>query len=232
MFAALLNLIFPPACLFCRRPLLPQERQAFICIACSKKKPFFQQEVCPVCAAPLAAEGCCQREGRSYTFTGTLALGPYQGELKECLHRFKYRGSRQLAGPLGELLARKILLAPWHSRVKGIVPIPLHAKRLRERGYNQSLLLAQRISGVLAVPLLDILVRIRETPPQAGLSGYERRFNLKGAFGLNNNAAQYKGLVLLLVDDVFTTGATLEEAASLLAFSGIAAETYNAVVAR
>jgi len=232
VFAALLNLIFPPVCLFCRRPLLLRERQAFICGDCSKKKPFFQQKVCPVCSAPPDAAGCCRREERSFTFTGTLALGPYRGELKECLHRFKYRGRRELAGPLGELLASKIMLAPWHTRLNGVVPIPLHTKRLKERGYNQSLLLAQRISSLLALPLLDILVRIRETPPQAGLSGYERRFNVKGAFGLNNNAAQYQGLVLLLVDDVFTTGATLEEAASLLSLAGIAAETYNAVVAR
>ena len=229
MLTELLDLLFPPACIFCRQPLLPGERQDFLCFSCQEKKPFFQEEVCPVCAATLGDEFCCSRDGAVFSFAATTALGWYRGDLKQCLHEFKYKGKKRLSRPLGELLVRQIRSRSWKN-IAAVVPVPLHQERLQERGYNQSYLLASEISQQLSLPLQDIVRRTKNTPPQTKLSRWERLHNLKGAFQLQANIL-LRGETLLLVDDVFTTGTTLQEVAQLL-LAGGAGEVYNAVLAR
>ncbi len=229
MLTGLLDLLFPPACIFCRQPLLPGERQDFLCFSCQGKKPFFQEEGCSVCAAAAGDEFCCFREGAVFSFTATTALGWYRGDLKRCLHEFKYKGKKRLSRPFGQLLTRRIRTNPWEN-IAAVVPVPLHRERLRERGYNQSYLLASEISRQLSLPLRDIVRRTKNTPPQTKLSRWERLHNLKGAFQLKENSS-LEGETLLLVDDVFTTGATLQEVAQLL-LAGGAGEVYNAVLAR
>ena len=138
-------------------------------------------------------------------FSMVINYGLYEGVLAEAINLLKFHDLKRLSKPLGRLL----LSLPDLPEMDGIAPVPLNIKRLRERGFNQSLLIAKVISKVKGVPLLmDILLKKKETPPQIGLSAKERLLNLKNSFEVKGNI---KGLRLFLVDDVMTTGATVTE---------------------
>ena len=135
--------------------------------------------------------------------------------------QFKYNDLRVLAGPLGSLMAdRWECLRPGDREPDVIVPVALHPQRERARGYNQAALLADELSRQLGLPAVpDALVRVRDTMPQVGLSSHERRENVRGAFSCRGSTLS--GRRVLLVDDVCTTGATLEAAASALLDGGV-----------
>lgn len=140
------------------------------------------------------------------------AAGPFDGPLREAIHAFKYEGQHALAAELGDLIARLVTrdLASGHS-LDAVVPVPLHAARLRERGYDQAELLARHVARRAGVPLRPALHRIKSTAPQVDLDRPARARNTLGAFvGV---AGSLRGLRIALVDDVATTGATLASAA-------------------
>jgi ComF family protein len=146
-------------------------------------------------------------------FSKVLSYGLYEGVLQEAISQLKFHSVKRLSKPLGRLLLSFDL-----SGINGIVPVPLSMKRLRERGFNQSLLIARIVSKEKGIPMLiDILLKEKETPPQTGLSAKERLSNLKGAFEVKGNI---EGMRLLLVDDVMTTGATITECAKVLMKAG------------
>ena len=145
--------------------------------------------------------------------------GPHDGVLRSAVHAFKYDGYKELADPLAERLTNALRWVDWSFGI--IVPIPLHSERLHERRYNQSELLADRVAAELGLfCATDFVARVRNTEQQAQLSGAERRNNVKGAFEVVNDVA---GLRILLVDDVVTSGETLNECASVLRRHGAAA---------
>lgn len=162
-------------------------------------------------------------------FTAARSAGPYHLLFREAIHRFKFGRQRQLARPLGRLLSAVVReLVPSGSRPL-VVPVPLPAGRLAERGFNQSLLLAREICLELDWPLWPALSRTRETPPQSGLPRTQRLVNLQGAFAFTGPPPA-PGQVALLVDDVLTTGATAAECARVLREAGVTA-VYVATVA-
>ena len=256
MFSSLVNLLFPPTCIFCKKPLLPQEVKNFLCVSCLANAPFFTEPGCPLCAGQIGYSLCCTQLGQKpFSFSGTTALGLYGGDLKNCLHRLKYGGSSHLAKPLGQLMARAVCQQETWPQFSAVVPIPLHPRRLRERGYNQSYLLAREVASALKVPIADILERRINTPPQTKLPRKERLSNMKGAFSLKSFStspsffstlllrrplSQHTSTaqtfpseqIILLVDDIFTTGSTLEAAAAELISRGAAGRVYTAVAAR
>jgi ComF family protein len=159
----------------------------------------------------------------------------HEGGLRKAIHALKYTGQRRAAQPLGDVLA-----AAYHRYQRDgmaadlIIPLPLHAERERERGYNQATLLARRLSTRLRVPMrADLLIRHRSTPPQVGLRWGERRANVAGAFALAgpHAAAQLAGKRILLIDDVVTTGSTLDAAAEALLAAG-PASVWGLAIAR
>jgi ComF family protein len=158
-----------------------------------------------------------------------VAAGVYAGTLREAVHRFKFGGALALDRPLGGLLAARLAAEMPLWRPELVVPVPLHRRRLGERTYNQSLLLARELARQwrVAVPA-RLLLRTRPTPPQQGLTAAQRRRNLKGAFALRRPLG---GERVLLVDDVLTTGATARECARML-LAGGAGEVAVAVLAR
>ena len=156
-------------------------------------------------------------------------MGRYRGKARDALHRFKYQGKKYLAEPLGKLLSKKIAPEPWISSVDFIVPIPLSRQRLSERGYNQASLLAKVLSRELSLPMEEFLERVKNTSSQTGLNRRQRAENLSRAFSCCREI--HGGSHILLVDDVFTSGATANEASKVLKESG-AARVSVAVLAR
>ena len=152
-------------------------------------------------------------------FDRARAAGVYDGALRKAIHLFKYRGGLLFAKPLGQLLAghgRRFLNV---EAIDLIVPVPLHGRRLRQRGYNQSLELARHVAACWDIAVApEWLVRNRETPQQTTLARQERSRNVRGAFSWKGPALSGKHVVL--VDDVYTSGATANECAGVLKKSG------------
>lgn len=130
----------------------------------------------------------------------------YRGPAVSLIHAFKFRGSRSSAVLAGDLMARMLPLLPDLADYEGLVPVPLHPRRLLERGYNQALILALAVSRRTGLPVIDLLERVKATEASWGLSRAGRRENLKEAFRARR---KFSGGGFLIVDDVLTTGATL-----------------------
>jgi len=151
---------------------------------------------------------------------GARSAAPLEGPLREAIHQFKYQGVRVLAGVLGDILQRGWSVHPWPAEV--IVPVPLHPSRLRQRGYNQSALLGRELSHRTGLPIVEtVLERIAPTRPQVGLSTEERADNVRNAF--NCVEPGLLGARVLLVDDVWTTGATMRACGQALLLGGVQA---------
>ena len=229
----LFDLLFPPVCPLCRQELAERSPRA-LCPTCLGQLHPLPSPRCPRCALPFATEGgvdhlceTCLRQPPA--FTRVVALGVYEGLLRESVHRFKFQNRINLDRPLARLLAENLEQANPPCRPDLILPVPLHSQRLRQRGYNQSLLLAEQLEKCWRIPVLPrLLVRTRPTPPQQGLSVAVRQQNLRGAFTL---ATPLQGETVLLIDDVMTTGATVRECAQVLQ-SGGAGEVVVAVIGR
>ncbi len=151
----------------------------------------------------------------------------YEGNLREIILLYKYGGYEILAGMLARLIVERLGQEKLLWDVHFIVPLPSHPSRVRERGFDHSLELARRLSRFTSIPVKKFLVRKKKTLPQAGLSLSARRQNVKDAFKVKGNPS---GLRLLLVDDIYTTGSTIQEASRCLAEAG--AEVYALTVAR
>ena len=170
--------------------------------------------LCSSCRDACEPEALSLAPGLSGWSAGTFA-----GPLREALHAFKYGGGHGLANELGALVARLVAAdLGTGTPLDAIVPVPLHRDRLRERGYDQGLLLGERVAGSCGLPLLPALHRIRRTGPQVALDRAARGRNLSGAFvGM---AGSLRGLRVAIVDDVVTTGATLRSAAAAVRACG------------
>jgi ComF family protein len=169
-------------------------------------------------AALSHSPGHCCGDCRKSPPAFSLAVSPYahEGALAKAIHVFKYQQQPRLATPLVHLFINDLS----SLQIDMVMAIPLHLRRLREREFNQSLLLAQEVSRLLSIPLcIDAMQRIRETSPQVGLSRKARQKNIHRAFQVRRPES-IQDQRILLVDDVFTTGATLREGAKTLIQSG------------
>jgi ComF family protein len=230
IFRDLIDLIYPPRCPICQAFLEGKQagkmdRELPFCEGCSSSFIQVTSPLCPVCGRPFAAgtgsdhvcEDCLRKRP---LFEKARAPYLYEGSLLNAIHEFKYAEKTYLAKPLGLLLSS--FAKTWlHSHPDLLVmPVPLHPKRLRERGFNQSLLLAEKVAMTLDAHLdFSSLKRIRHTQPQTGLGSEERKKNVRKAFGVSSRVA-VKGRTVVLVDDVATTGSTLNECARTLRRAG------------
>jgi ComF family protein len=208
----LLDLLFPPRCVGCRRI------GAWLCAECLSQIPRVEPPFCVQCGDRAAADGLCARCHASPLQIERIRAAVYfEGALREAIHHLKYRGRTALVKPLGSLMTAYWQQHPMPADV--VVPVPLHATRLRERGYNQAALLARELAQRAELPVNErTLVRKRATAPQVELGARERRENVHDAFGCCDGALAEKRV--LLIDDVCTTGATLEACAIALRESG------------
>ena len=214
MVQSILDVVFPPRCIRCNAP------GALLCAACLSTARTPQAPLCQRCGRSLSTtQGDCPICAAGYgpqALTSLRAAARHEGAVRDGALALKYRGQRRLANPLSALLAEAVRAGGTLPDV--IVPVPLHSHRRRQRGCNQAELLARSLARRLGVPCeTKALVRRRATPPQVGLSSAERRTNVAGAFALSEPAARrLAGRRVLIVDDVTTTGSTLDAAASAL----------------
>lgn len=175
---------------------------------------------CPLCRAYLTTEtgicdACLENIGTAQLEGNLLHLGNYHGRLEKAAMALKFGKNQRIAIPLARVLARGIRDAGWH--VDALVPLPLHESRARERTYNQAEVIARAIGATLKAPVLHALERTRATRRQARLDKREREANIEGAFKAVKKVA---GLEVILVDDVYTSGATTTEASIALIAAG------------
>lgn len=207
----------------CAEPLRAVSRIP-VCRDCLKKPAAISADYfCKDCQTPFLNRFPLDENGRcalcrlgANGFDTVYTYGSYEETLRELIHLFKYHRVRPLVRPLGQLLARAI---PPEHRFDLIVPMPLHWRKRWSRGYNQSELLAKEIARLRGLPFGKIVRRVKPTAPQAGLSNSKRRLNVRGAFSLRKGA-DIKGLRVLLIDDVLTTGATASACAKVLKRAG------------
>lgn len=219
-----MHLLFPPRCPFCDRVVfssvfLPQE---FVCASCGGKAEYVREPVCKKCGKPLddgRKEYCFDCVHHKHEFVQGKALWVYRGEVRESIYRFKYHGRQEYAKFYARELVR--VYGGWIRRcgIDAIVPIPLFKRRQHRRGFNQAQLIAREVSRQTDVPMRsNLLVRVRDTRAQKELNDEERKNNLKRAFKTTENKVQLKHI--LLIDDIYTTGSTMNEAAMELKRSG------------
>jgi len=220
---AALDLVFPPLCPVCDG-MLGAGRRDPLCGACWEGFERIAPPWCRCCGAPLGIEGLCGAcRSRRPRFAYARAALLYGDLAREAIHAFKFGGRRGLANPLGDLLAGLGLSALPGAEPDALVPVPLHPRRARERGYDQALLLARRLERAWGVPVVaDALLRAVPTQPQTDLDAAGRRRNVRDAFAVRRPEL-IAGRHVVLVDDVLTTGATVGECARSLYRAGAAA---------
>lgn len=224
----LLNLIFPPGadCPFCGGPRQGKD----LCERCRSIINGYNQEVfCRRCGrftgkGSIIPDGaghfCFTCRKQEWPFELVRAAGPYEGVLKEAIHRFKYLGRRGIAPYLAGLMVETARTEPFFPAVDLVLPVPLSDEKLRARGFNQAALLAEEVGYQLKIPVdARLLIKEFETLPQVGLDRAARGNNLKGAFKATNTGAVNDKNVMI-VDDVFTTGSTMSSVAHVIRSAG------------
>jgi len=219
------NLLFPDDCRLCERPLANVSRVP-VCLAClALPQPLQAEFFCRACRTPFADDypldehDLCTvcREGLA-NFDAAYSFGSYEASLQQLIHLLKYAKVESLARPLSSFLLRAL---PLEANFDLVLAMPMHWRKRWERGFNQAELLAAPVARRYGLPLTKNLRRTRYTKSQAGLTESARRDNLRGSFRVHR-PEQVAGKRILLVDDVFTTGATLRAAAAVLKSAGAA----------
>lgn len=216
---AIIDFVLPPHCIICGNYLAPQER--IVCDVCWENMSILPSLFCPACKnfleeGNLFCRVCTERKN----LCAVRSLGVFDSYYQKVIHGFKYQQKMTLGQRLGKRLGEKLIDDKLVSRFDCIIPVPLHPARKRERGFNQSQILAQELSEATHIPALKkVLKRTRNTKDQTKLTPEERIQNVKGAFDLKDPET-VKGKRIILVDDVITTGATLGECARVLSEAG------------
>lgn len=212
----LLDFIFPGYCYICNVSLHSPDK--YLCSSCLEKMPALPTPFCSSCKIfldDLPAGHNCERPLHSVYSLWTYAEG-----VETLVHKFKYEGKVGLGKRLGQFLAQQLSTQSFWAEIETLVPVPLHPSRKRERGYNQAEVLAQSIAGCTEVKLLSkALRRYRNTQDQTHLSAAQRKENVRDAFQVSERI-DFSKKTIMLVDDVITTGATLNECAKTLKQNG------------
>lgn len=209
----LLDLIFPKSCVGCKKI------GSYLCLNCEEKLELISVQNCPVCGhkslTGITHPSCINQ----FSLDGSTSIFNYKNPIKQAIHQIKYRLVKDEIKTFVDLMLK--LLPKNFPNFDLIIPIPLHPKKLKERGFNQSVEIAKIISQNLNIPLApNILIRTKYTKPQFNLKSQERLNNIKNAFALINPEKIYHKKILL-IDDVATTYSTLNEATNVLKKSGV-----------
>jgi ComF family protein len=231
------DIIFPPQCLACTEIINQPSDQVF-CSACLEKIRFITGSLCPICGLPFldspAESHICGNclDTKPY-FTQARAVASFESIIMDTIHKFKYGRNISVGSALGSFMASFSFPDFDFCEYSLLLPVPLHIKRLRERGFNQSLLLAKEMGNKYKLPVnFSLLKRCNFTLTQTGLNKAERETNIKGAF-IVTDKKKITGENVILIDDVYTTGSTINECAKVLFEAGtqkVAALTLSRVI--
>lgn len=221
----ILDCLFPIYCINCQS-FIPAQKGYYLCTNCFKKINIYSNFICPICSKRIVEfKKCLHTNKKSYLdFLG--AASDYENPIiKELIHQLKYQYIKEISLTLAEILINfwqkitKTIHENWQEYI--IIPIPLHKKRLCERGFNQSEEIAKIFSSYFNLKMItDILIRKINNPPQAKIENYNQRYkNIENVFEIKYPQLIKKQKIILL-DDVFTSGATLQEAAKILKNNG------------
>ena len=226
MFQTILDMIYPVRCPICGEIVIPKGNK--ICTSCKEKLPYIKEPRCMKCSKPIEYEEkeyCSDCERKVYHFEKGYAVWIYNECMKHSIADFKYHSKKEYADfYLDEMIDH------YGEKIKAlapdiIVPVPIHSSKYRQRGYNQAGILAKGLGKRLGIPVAaHYLIRNRKTLPQKKLSDKERLRNLSEAFQLNEKFARLgnrKINKVLLVDDIYTTGSTIEVCTNVLKANGI-----------
>ena len=221
MFNNLLNLLYPEnlTCIFCDEEIFDNNIYS-TCDNCYKNLPFIKEKVCDRCGDVIKSMATyCNRCQKSKTnYDKARSVFYYKDEIRSCIKRFKFDGCKYLYKPLAQFMAEKYKEEKFYCDV--ITYIPIHETRLKLRGYNQAALLAKELSKILNVEFAEnALLKIKKTMPQAELNYKQRQTNLIDVFKVGNKSV-FKNKNVLIVDDIFTTGATIDNCASVIKKAG------------
>lgn len=233
-------LLFPTRCVVCDEVLEPEQATKGIHIHCERELVPISGAVCMHCGRPFrkylrknpkcediyfdnsVKEYCQECVKRGYIQKGSViamgrALYLYKGVMKKSMYRLKYSNRQEYAAYFARRAKERY---PWLLEVDVIIPVPMYRKKKRKRGYNQAEVFAKALSALSGVPVAeDLIFRVKDTIPQKELNDLERKNNLKNAFQIRKNIVKYKRV--LVVDDIYTTGATVEAVAEELKYIGI-----------
>ena len=217
LWESIVGFVYPPHCLLCRTPL---EETDGLCPACWETLGIIDGPRCARCGCPGVSRPCANCADKAFVFSRLFALTTYSQSAQRLVHMLKYQGQTAAGQTLGRALGRMLERESLADARPVVVPVPLHGSRLRERGYNQSVLIARALARVLELSVEDrALKRIRATETQTTLDSVERGANMEGAFRCRRHDRVRERRVLL-VDDVITTGATANACAAALLDAG------------
>lgn len=228
-----MRVFFPRRCPVCEKvlPDNPLGYMAYVCLECNSKLHYITAPRCMKCGKQIISmeqEYCSDCSEKEHFFKQGVGLFGYDNNIKKSLYRFKYSNQRDYAKFYGAGIAARYgyLIRQWKPEV--IIPVPMYQIKVYKRGYNQAALLAKELGEALKIPVdYKLLVRVKNTKPMKELNDKERVKNLQNAFKLSENIVKYKKI--LLVDDIYTTGTTIDHCSELLLKSG-ATEIYYACV--
>lgn len=219
MLNKIVNVVYPRRCALCDEALDAKEQG--ICAVCKKKTVFIKPPMCFRCGRPVDKydEYCVECAKEKHFFeSGRIALSYRQ--VGESIYRFKYMNRTEYASFYAETMAH--CMSQWLEVVKpdGLIPVPLHKNRQKKRGYNQSELLARELSKRIQVPVFnDVILRKKDTIPQKKCDKNQRIINMKKAFIVGENVVKLEKVVI--IDDIFTTGSTIDSMAKELKAAGV-----------
>lgn len=215
------DLLYPPHCVVCGELLPMKAWEGFLCEACEKHIPFCPEEVCPRCGGKTDTAGFCDWCRKPFAFSAVCAAFPYAA-IRKSIHLYKYHGGKEMGDGLGNLMADYLLRCHEELLVKTdvIAGVPLHPEKEKQRGFNQTYILCERIAERTDLIFQKkALSRTRDTKPQSLLLPQERKENLRDAFVAEMD---FSGKRVLLVDDIFTSGTTCRECAKAFYRAGAA----------
>ena len=220
----LLDWIYPPTCITCRK-LIPlnhmQPRDMMVCEMCQTLFEPITPPICNTCSIPTenSVERCVSCYGKGFHFTTNRATFLYDEIMRDLLLELKFEQNKQIANSLGKLWAMHMPTTFDCEENTFLAPLPMHRKKQRERGFNQAEILTRHLSNRLSIPTEHALLRTIDTPPQSGLHPRQRVENVQGAFGIAKGINP-QGKNYIIIDDIYTTGASLNECAKVLKEAG------------
>lgn len=212
----IIDLIYPRRCPVCHDIVMPKGQ--LICPACEKKLIVVREPRCKKCSKKISGqeqELCYDCAGKKHYYTQGVSVFTYNDEMKNSIYQYKYHGKREYADYYIRSLIKYGEYYIRHWRPQLILPIPLHPKKQKERGFNQAEILARGLEKQFQIQLdTKLLIRKKYTTPQKELGNQARKKNLRNTFAIKSGREKVKRV--LVVDDIYTTGSTIDEAARIL----------------